>query len=286
MRAGIVLFVSLLVFVMASDAAAQARSSSPAEADIQQQLEQIVNQVQKAQQLQGAERTNVLRELERLLVKLQQAEQQRSGGTAGGNSWTAATTWTPTSAAALQQAAEALQQAAQAGGALPGQRGTGGNVAEGYRLAVLRYALNGGLNVQVAGGAWWTDSALVSRLGLTDDQKSKIEKAFTDHRLNLEATRNNLQREEAELSRLLDAEPLDHNAVSGQILRVSNARSEMERENAAMTLEMREQMTRSQWNLLQTLAPRATVMVEVPISPGGGAVGIRGGGGRGARGPQ
>jgi hypothetical protein len=107
----------------------------------------------------------------------------------------------------------------------------------------------------------------------------------------------NLEKEEAQLARLLDTEPLDLNAVSGQIFRVTNARGEMERENAAMTLEMREQMTLAQWNQLQTLQPRASVMVNVPVSPGaqgapGGVIreivppvdgGVRGGGGRGQR---
>src|SRR5437867_2548966 len=37
-------------------------------------------------------------------------------------------------------------------------------------------------------GAWWTNAALVERLGLTDDQKARIERAFENHRLEL-ATR-------------------------------------------------------------------------------------------------
>ena len=162
---------------------------------------------------------------------------------------------------------------------------------DGPRLSVRQNGLGGGLYVQVGGGAWWTDAALTTRLGLTEDQKARIDRAFVNHRSTLEATRDNLVKEEAQLSRLLDAEPLDRNAVSGQIYRVSNARGEVERANAAMSLEMREQMTRAQWNQLQTLSPRATVTIDVPISPvtgdavaPAGGLGVRGGGGRGGRG--
>ena len=275
-------------------AAEQAVSSAQAEAEVQRQLQQALLAVQRAQQMDGQDRINMLRELERTIVRTQ--ELQRSAQTSAAAR--------PEQAAALSQASAALQAAQAHAAAVPGQRGgrgvgigVGQNAQNAPRLVVRQSALGGGLNVLVGGGAWWSDSNLVSRLGLSEDQRSRIERSFTNHRLNLEASRDNLQKEEAQLARLLDAEPFDRNAVQGQIFRVTNARGEMERENAAMTLEMREQMTRAQWNQLQALAPRATVMVDVPLSPVGdpaaGAIGVRGGvvgpggaggGGRGGRG--
>jgi Spy/CpxP family protein refolding chaperone len=56
-----------------------------------------------------------------------------------------------------------------------------------------------------------------------------------------------------QLARLLEAESIDHTAVSNQTNRVIQSRSEVERETAAMTLEMREQLTRTQWMKLQSL---------------------------------
>ena len=124
-------------------------------------------------------------------------------------------------------------------------------------------------------GAWWTNTALVERLGLTDDQKLKIERAFENHRLKIVSTTELLEKEEAQLARLLAADPLERNAVLGQIDRVISARGEMERENAAMTLEMREVLTRAQW---AQLPPTGNIRVlELPA-------GLRGGGGRGQRG--
>ena len=151
------------------------------------------------------------------------------------------------------------------------------------RVRIQGNALTGGLDVQV-GGAWWTDASVIASLGLTDDQKAKIEKAFENHRLTLVSNRNALEREEAQLTQMLNTERLDRNSVSSQILRVVNARGEMERTNAAMMLEMREQLTRAQWSQLQALPP-STLSVTVPYStlPAGGlgAEGARGGGGLG-----
>jgi Spy/CpxP family protein refolding chaperone len=144
------------------------------------------------------------------------------------------------------------------------------------RVRVQSNALTGGLDVQV-GGAWWTEASVIARLGLSDDQKTKIERAFENHRLTLISNRTTLEKEEAQLTQLINTERLDRNAVSGQILRVVNARAEMERTNAAMMLEMREQLTMTQWAQLQALPP-SVLSVTVPYStvPVGGPAGARG----------
>jgi TonB family protein len=100
-------------------------------------------------------------------------------------------------------------------------------------------------------GAWWTNTATIARLGLSDDQKTKLEKAFESHRQDLAARTETLNKEEAQLAKLLEADPLDRNAVFAQIDRVTQARSELERANSVMTMEMREVLTRAQWMQLQ-----------------------------------
>lgn len=112
---------------------------------------------------------------------------------------------------------------------------------------------------------WWTDTALMTRLGLTDLQKSRIESTFQAYRPNLAVAKATLESEEAQLSRLLAAESINRSAVQLQINKVIQARAAMESVNAAMSLDMREQLTRAQWEQLQTLPPS----------------GGRGGGGRG-----
>ena len=112
-------------------------------------------------------------------------------------------------------------------------------------------------------GAWWTNAALLQRLGLTDDQKTKIERTFENHRLAIVSTTSALEKEEAQLERLLAAEPMDRNAVFTQVDRVIQARTETERASVAMTLEMREHLTRAQWLQL----PRTNLTIRTPTTP-------------------
>jgi Spy/CpxP family protein refolding chaperone len=110
----------------------------------------------------------------------------------------------------------------------------------------------------INGGAWWTNITVVSELGLTDDQKTKIGRAFDNHSRAIVNNSGLLEKEEMQLARLLEAESIDHSSVSSQTNRVIQARGEVERETAAMTLEMREQLTRTQWMKLQVMEEQAS----------------------------
>jgi hypothetical protein len=141
----------------------------------------------------------------------------------------------------------------------------------------LRYALDA--------GAWWTNADLVTKLGLTDDQKARIQRAYENHRQNLTTDSAELNKQETQLATLIAADPIDHNAVLSQIDRVAQARADLERTNAAMTLEMREVLTAAQWMQLQPsplwLAKDLTVRRLYFPSPGAaGGPGQRNGGQR------
>jgi Spy/CpxP family protein refolding chaperone len=105
----------------------------------------------------------------------------------------------------------------------------------------------------INGGAWWTNNIILAALGLSDDQKSKIGRVFENHSRNIMNSTGFLEKEEMQLARLLEAESIDHVAVLNQTNRVIQSRGEVERETAAMTLEMREQLTRDQWMKLQSI---------------------------------
>jgi Spy/CpxP family protein refolding chaperone len=131
------------------------------------------------------------------------------------------------------------------------QRGAPGGAGPDNTRAV---ALNAAAaNLQTA---WWTDTALMTRLGLTDVQKARIESTFQAHRQNLTTAKAALESQEAALARLLNADSIDRSAVQLQGSKVIQARSELERVNYAMTLEMREQLTLAQWTQLQNPGAR------------------------------
>jgi Spy/CpxP family protein refolding chaperone len=177
------------------------------------------------------------------------------------------------------------QGGARAGG---GQRQGGApqpenQTREAYQDALIGRAVLTTATTVTFTSPWWSNANMVARLGLTDVQKSKIESTFEAHRQNLASRKDQLEKEEAQLSKLLDAESIDRGSVFTQINRVVQARGEMERENAAMTLEMREQLTHAQWTQLQASQPRWTTQPYF-TAPGGleiaapaGARGARGG---------
>lgn len=154
------------------------------------------------------------------------------------------------------------------------------------------------LQTQVGGGgrgritlntnpAWWTNTALMTQLGLTDDQKTRVQRAYENHRLDIESRSKQVDNEEAQLAKLLAADPLDRNAVQSEIDRVVQARGELERSNSAMTLEMREVLTAAQWQQLQTPTVVRTPFGDL-LNPNvrGGGPGQRSGGGRGTPGQR
>lgn len=176
-----------------------------------------------------------------------------------------------------------------------GGRGAGVGQRQGAPPNTTRALQIQTLPVMTVTNPWWNNNALVTRLGLTDLQKSRIEGIFEAHRQGLVSTKDQLEKEEAQLSKLLEAESIDRNGIFTQINRVIQARGEMERANSTMTLEMREQLTRAQWAQLQAAQPTLPNIIQHFVEPGGlgpgeqpaGARGGRGGGlGRGTAPPQ
>jgi len=152
--------------------------------------------------------------------------------------------------------------------------GTGlrGGPAAGANVPVLVAPQTPGVASR-SNDAWWTNAAVVARLGLIEDQKKKIEAIAERHRQPLAQNKADLEREEAALARMLDAEVLEARVITAQSERVVAARAELERTNSKLTLEMREILTRAQWAQLQQekLQPFVLTPATVPGTPGAGA---------------
>ena len=104
-------------------------------------------------------------------------------------------------------------------------------------------------------GRWWSNPYYIQYLSLTADQQKKIEDVFNSHRLTLIDLSANLQKQEAILEPLLDAEHPDENKILSQIDRVAAARADLEKGNARMLLGFRRVLSQEQWKRLVD-APR------------------------------
>jgi Spy/CpxP family protein refolding chaperone len=100
-------------------------------------------------------------------------------------------------------------------------------------------------------GRWWSDPALVARLGLNADQQKKIDDIFQSSRLRLIDLSASLQKEEAILEPLLEADPPEESTILLQIDRISQARGALEKANARMLLGFRSVLSQEQWKKLQ-----------------------------------
>jgi Spy/CpxP family protein refolding chaperone len=105
-------------------------------------------------------------------------------------------------------------------------------------------------------GRWWMDAGLVQRLGLNADQQNRIDTLFQQSRLKLIDLSAALQKEEAILEPLVEADRPDETQVLAQIDRVAQARAELEKANARMLLGFRGVLTQDQWKKLQAEEPR------------------------------
>ena len=105
-------------------------------------------------------------------------------------------------------------------------------------------------------GKWWKNSEIVRELQLSEAQSHQIEQTFFDHRLKLIDLRAELEKQEARLQPLVEADQPDEPKVSAQIDQVLAARGRLEKANAMMMLAIRRVLTVEQWRKLHALQER------------------------------
>lgn len=105
-------------------------------------------------------------------------------------------------------------------------------------------------------GRWWMDPDLVQKLGLSADQQKRIDALFQQNRLKLIDLSAEVQKQEAILEPLLEADRPDEAQVLAQIDRVAQARADLEKANARMLLGFRGVLTVDQWKKLEAERPR------------------------------
>jgi periplasmic protein CpxP/Spy len=123
-------------------------------------------------------------------------------------------------------------------------------------------------------GRWWDNPQVAKDLNLGADQKQKMDDIFQQSRLKLIDLHASLQKEEATLEPLINADAPDETRILAQIDKVAQARAELEKSNARMLLAIRQVLTADQWTKLK--AAWAQRMARGPGRPGpdGGVPGM------------
>jgi len=110
-------------------------------------------------------------------------------------------------------------------------------------LAVVSVA---GASQQTTPRGWWRNEAIVKELGLAVDQVTRINTIFETTMPELRQDREELERLEAKLSRMIQDDRMDEASLSSQIDRVETARARGNKTRSLMLTRMYRVLTREQ----------------------------------------
>jgi periplasmic protein CpxP/Spy len=102
-------------------------------------------------------------------------------------------------------------------------------------------------------GRWWDNPRIADRIGLTDDQKKKMDDIFLQSRLQLIDLNAAVEKQEAIMQPLIGADQPDEGKILSQIDAIAQARAELEKARARMLFGIRKVLTPDQWKKVQAM---------------------------------
>ena len=103
-------------------------------------------------------------------------------------------------------------------------------------------------------GRWWDNPNVAQQVGVTDDQKKKLDDIFQQHKLQLIDLKAAVEKQQAIMQPLIEAEQPDEAKILSQIDAIAQARANLEKDYARMLFSMRTVLTADQWKKLRTMA--------------------------------
>ena len=98
---------------------------------------------------------------------------------------------------------------------------------------------------------WWRNESAAKTIGLTAAQIKRMDEIFQQSRLKLIDQKAALDKEEAILEPLVEAESIDESRAATQLDKVAQARAELEKTRGRMLLGIRKQLDTEQWHKLK-----------------------------------
>ncbi len=116
-------------------------------------------------------------------------------------------------------------------------------------------------------GRWWKDAHIVEELKLTPAQVSQAEEKFQTNRLNLIDLHANLEKQEALLQPMMEADQVDEAKIGAQVDQMLAARGRLEKANVMMMLGIRKILSVEQWKKLEAIQHEHEGRFEMPAPP-------------------
>jgi Spy/CpxP family protein refolding chaperone len=113
-------------------------------------------------------------------------------------------------------------------------------------LLSLTAVLGAESSQQTTPRGWWRNESIVKDLGLTAEQSARLNAIFETTMPELRQDREELERLEAKLSRMIQDERMDEASLARQIDRVEMARANGNKTRSLMLLRMYRVLTREQ----------------------------------------
>jgi periplasmic protein CpxP/Spy len=117
-------------------------------------------------------------------------------------------------------------------------------------------ALTAAASEQQGPAPWYRSESIVRELGLTADQSSRIEQIFQGTLPELRQERDELERLETKLSRMIQDDRNDEATLARQIDRVETARASANKTRSLMLMRMRRVLTPEQRVRLEEITKR------------------------------
>ena len=121
-----------------------------------------------------------------------------------------------------------------------------------FRLILVLALFAGLASAQLPRGFYpWWDRPVVKDLNLKPEQLRQIRMTVREYRGRLIEARASLEKAEAELQEVFDAEAVDPRRADAAVESLSHARENLTRAFAQMSLKLRLVLTQEQWKELQ-----------------------------------
>ena len=104
-------------------------------------------------------------------------------------------------------------------------------------------------------GRWWDDTAYAHAVGLSGTQQKRMDQVFEQNRDGLFKLLGTLKHEEAQLTKVSKNAGASEAEVDAQIDRVAQARTELQKANTHLQLELRRQLTADQVSRIDQATP-------------------------------
>jgi hypothetical protein len=95
-------------------------------------------------------------------------------------------------------------------------------------------------------GRWWDDKGFAKTLGLSKDQQKRMDTVFNANKGPILENYKALQKEESNLQKVMREKKLDEGRIFAGIDAVAQARASLEKANAHMLLQVRQEMDEDQ----------------------------------------